>query len=427
MPEHEPLQAADAEPLPVAGRLPNFVFHGSHHWTVTQVHEAFTQLHYTKIQNFVPGKGKKNPAKATTLTLVNANSLGGTLALYDQVAATISSTAVSFLEASPPKTIAGDTLKKLFEKKLAHRVAQRLSWRKGPSAFHRTGDGDFPAADENHASLAHLPSQQERFQAAYVCTQIDDILDSHLESVANEEIAYRERAAAAQQASAPSGSANSAPESSGSVLQNEDAHALAVIVREPIQHSFGMPMRPAAKEGSVSTASVLHRGEHSGTAAKRKKKDENETTVHKVVAFGESVTTLGSAMLERFKRPSQEDEVAMTALKWGTAAKTVNEVVSVAAVNFAREWKKAPEAPPPKITRLSQMNPTQLLASIKSIGVFFGDYPALDTNIIGCGLTGATLSKMSDTDIKEFLVANCTLSAVHANIVIANLACWRDV
>jgi hypothetical protein len=135
--EHDPSQAATAAPA-VVERLSNFVFHGTPYWTVTQIHEAFTQLHYTKIPNFVPGKGKKNAAKATTLTHVNANSLGGVHAFYDHVAALISNSSPSFLEALPPKTISCDTLKKLFEKKLAYRVAQRLSWRKGPNAFHRT-------------------------------------------------------------------------------------------------------------------------------------------------------------------------------------------------------------------------------------------------------------------------------------------------
>ncbi len=430
--EHDPSQDATAAPA-VVERLPNFVFHATPYWTVTQIHEAFTQLHYTKMSNFVPGKGKKNAAKATTLTHVNANSLGGVHTFYDHVAAVISNSSPSFLEAQPPKTISGDTLRKLFEKKLAYRVTQRLSWRKGPNAFHRTGDGDFPLADENHPSLAHLPSDRERFQTAYACTQIDDILDSHLESVSKEEIAHRERAAQhISSALSGAGSANGAPESSGSgsALEHLDASALSIVVAQPNQHAFGLPMRPAAAEGSVSSAAVVIRSGHAGSASnKRAKPDPNATTVHKVVAFGDSVTSLGAAMLERFKRPPQpspEEEAAMIALKWGTAAKSVIEVVSSAAVNFAKEWKKTPEVLPPKITQLSKMNPAQLLNSIKSIGVTFTKYPALDTNIIGCGLDGEMLSKMPDTDIKEFLVQDCSVNAVHANILIAKLACWRD-
>ena len=426
MPESEPSQAAAAAVPAVVERLPHFVFHATTHWTVPQVREAFTELHYTTIQNFVPGKGKKNASKATTLTHFNARSLDGLQAFYDHVAAKISNSSVSFLEANPAKTITGDTLKKLFEKKLAHRIKQRLSWRKGPNAFHRTGDGDFPGLDENHASLAHLPNEKDRFDTAFLCAQIDDILDSHLEIVAREEVAYRERAA--QQASALNRSADGAS-GSGSAVENLDQNALAVVAVQPKQHSFGTSMRPAPVEGSVSSAAVLHRGDHVGSATagkKRPKIDDNATTVHKVVAFGESVTSIGSAMLERFRKPSQDEEVAMTALKWGTAAKTVTEVVSTAAVNFAKEWKKAPEAPPPKTTRLSQMNPSQLLQSIKSVGPIFGAYSNLDTNIIGCGLDGATLSKLSDPDIKEFLMRDCGLNAVHANILIGKLACWRD-
>jgi hypothetical protein len=398
-------------------RLPHFVYHGSQHWTVTQIHEAFTELHYTKIKDFIPGKGKKVAARATTLTHVNANSLGGIQAFFDHVAQKISSSAPSFVEAQPPKTISSDTLRKIWDKKLAYRVSQRLSWGKGPNAFFRTGDGDFPAADENHALLSHLP-EQERFNAAYVCVQIDDILDSHLESAAKEEIAHRERAL--QQASLLS--------SSGGVLENVDQSALSLIVAPPNQHSFGMPMRPSAQEGSVSSASLFQRGAQVGGAVKKRQGKENEgqTTVHKVVAFGESVTSIGSAMLERFKKPSPEEEVTMTALKWGTATKSVTEVVSAAAVNFIKEWKKSPEAPLPKTSHLSRMNPAQLLQSIKSIGTFFGCYHSLDTNIIGCGLDGAILSKMSDSDIKEFLMKDCGVNAVHANILIAKLACWRD-
>jgi hypothetical protein len=387
---------------------------------VIQIHEAFTELHYTKINNFIPGKGKKVASRATVLTLFNANSLGGIAHFFDQVAQKVSSTAPSFLEARPPKTISSDTLRKLFEKKVAFRVAQRLSWGKGPNAFFRTGDGDFPHADENHPSLAHLP-ERERFQAAYVCVQIDDILDSYLQSVGEEELRHRERC---QQGAVSSNRVAPATQDaiSGGVFENADASALAMIVRPPNQHAFGQPMLPAAPEGAVAGASTKLRGAHTGVALKKRRDEDSSSTVHKVLDFGSAVTSLGSTMLERMKRPTLEEEVA----KYSAVSQAVVQVVSSAVVDAVKEWKKPAEIAPPKSSALLRMNSLQLYENIKDIGAYFGTYCELKCNILGAGLDGPTIARMTDADIKEFLISDCQLKAVHATILIAKLASWRD-
>jgi hypothetical protein len=423
MPEHDLIAAAASAAVP-GERLPHFVFHGSQYWSPMQVLEAFTELHYAKINNFVPGKGKKVASRVTTLTLVNANSLGGIAHFFEQLAQKISNTAVSFLEAQPPKTISPDTLRKMWEKKVAFRVSQRLSWGKGPNAFFRTGDGDFPNVDENHSSLSHLP-ERERFQVAYTCAQIDDLLDSYLQSVGEEEIRHRERATASHHAAAvvSSRGAPSAPENnlSGSALENLDASALAMIVRPPNQHAFGQPLLPAAPEGAVAGASTKPRGAQTGIALK-KRRDDDSSSVQKVLDFGSSVTSLGSAMMERMKRPSLEEDVA----KYSAVSQAVVKVVSTAVVDAVKEWRKPVEIPTPKPSALLRMNPRQLFQSIKDIGAFFGDYPELERNIIGAGLDGPMIARMSDGDVKDFLVSDCKLKTVHANMLIAKVGFWRD-
>jgi hypothetical protein len=416
MPEVDLVSAA-ASAAPSSQRAPHFVFHGSQHWTVEQIREAFTELHYMKVHNFVPGKGKKVASRATTLTLLNAVSLGGVAAFYEAAAQKISTTAVSFLEAKPlPKTIAADTLKKIFEKRLAYRITQRLSWGKGPNAFHRTGDGDdFPNPDMNDPSLMHFP-ESERFPVAYCCAQIDDLLDSHLQGLAEMEIKHRQQAAAVAQS-------NQAPiEQSGGSLQAMESNSLQMIVRQPNQHAFGQPMLPSAPEGSVSAAACQNRGQHIGGATKRRSNADTTGTVHKVLDFGTSVTNLGASMMERMKRPSLEEEVE----KYEKVSKCVVTCVSTAVVDAVKEWKKPAEIQAPKSSALLRMNAQTLFLAIKDSGQFFGNYPQLSIQILSAGLDGATIARMSDEDVKQFLTSDCQLSQVHATILIAKLACWRD-
>ena len=74
-----------AQAAPPRPRLPHFTFHGSAHWTVKQILEAFTQIAYTTV-DFIPGKGHKQEAKKTTLSIGNAHAIHGILAFFEHAA-----------------------------------------------------------------------------------------------------------------------------------------------------------------------------------------------------------------------------------------------------------------------------------------------------------------------------------------------------
>jgi hypothetical protein len=409
--------------------LPHFVFHGTQHWTVTQIHEAFIQIHYMKIQDFNYGKGKKDPKNKATLTVFNAVSLGGVATFFEQAAAAISTKCVSFIEASPAKSIAADTLKKIWKEKVSYRTSQRLSWGKGPCAFNPTGDGDFPNPDPNHESLSHLAgSEKERFEVAYTCVQIDDLLDAYLQVEAEQELARREKRSRPGETAASALPLNSnRSDESLSSLEVLDSNGLQLIVRQPNQHSFGTPMLPAAPEGSVSGAASKTRNQHDGkmTAAANvtKRQKDDTSAVHKVLDFGTAVTGLGVSMMERMKRPTVEEEVS----KYSAVSQAVVQVVSTAVVDAVKEWKKPAEIQAPKSSLLLRMTPQVLLQAIKDSGEMFASYPQLASNILSAGLDGATIARMSDADVKEFLISDCQVKTIHANILIAKLACWRDL
>jgi hypothetical protein len=407
--------------------LPHFVFHGSQHWTATQIHEAFIQIHYMKIQDFNFGKGKKDPKNKATLTIFNAVSLGGVATFFEQAAETISTKCVSFVEASPSKKIAADTLKKIWKEKVSYRTSQRLSWGKGPNAFNETGDGDFPNPDPNHESLAHLAvSEKERFDVAYTCLQIDDLLDAYLQVEAEQELAHREKLRRQNtQAGGAASALNALPprDESLSALDRVDSNALQLIVHQPNQHSFGKPMLPAAPDGSVAAAASKTRNAQDGKMTAPKRQKEDASAVHKVLDFGTAVTGLGVSMMERMKRPTVEEEVS----KYSAVSQAVVQVVSTAVVDAVKEWKKPAEIQAPKPSLLLRMTPQTLLQAIKDSGEFFATYPQLTSNILSVGLDGATIARMPDADVKEFLISDCQVKTIHANILIAKLACWRDL
>jgi hypothetical protein len=196
----------------------------------------------------------------------------------------------------PKKTIAGDTLRKLWSSKVEYRVTQRLSWGKGPNAFHETGDGDFPALDGNlgqrNGSMSlSAASADAKFELCFMNAQIDDILDTHLAKLCECEDQYRKKGP---------------QEKSGSAVAEFSNHALVVFQKEPPQTCFGKPMNPSAKPGHVAAAALTRRGDQSGdiTSEKRRRGDD---CVQKSLNFGNSVVALGDKMLDHLAPPKLED------------------------------------------------------------------------------------------------------------------------
>ncbi len=99
----------------------------------------------------------------------------------------ISANCPAFRDSTPKKTISGFTLRQMREKKIEYRIKQRSSWGKGPNVFHETSDGDFPDLD----GFEHC-SKDVAFARAFICAQIDDILDTHFMHLSAQELRRRE-------------------------------------------------------------------------------------------------------------------------------------------------------------------------------------------------------------------------------------------
>jgi hypothetical protein len=278
--------------------LPLFTSHGNTSWTVQQIKQAFTEIHYSSF-DFIPGKGKKDETKKTKVTAVNAHIIGGVLHFFEKAAAKICDNCPAFRDTIPKKTITGETLRKLWNSKVEYRVSQRSSWGKGPNAFHETGDGDFPELDGElgDKKVSVSLSKDEKFDMCFLNAQIDDILDAHLAKLCEHEEQYRK-------------GQSSSHEKSGSAVAEFTNQALVLFQKDPSQTCFGKLMKPAAKPGHVAAASLIRRSEQSGemTAEKRRR---GEDCVQKSLNFGNSVVALGEKMLDHLAPPKLEDIESM--------------------------------------------------------------------------------------------------------------------
>ncbi len=270
--------------------LPTFTMHASSAWSVDQVLEAFTEIHYGKFE-FIPGKGKKDEKKKTTVTAINAHMIGGVLHFFEKAASKISTTCPAFCDAIPRKTISGETLRKMWSGKVEYRIAQRLSWGKGPNAFHETGDGDFPDLDGDVEKIMGKGSatftKDKRFDLCFKNAQIDDLIDVHLRNLSEAEEAHRKRAST---------------DSSGSLVANLHDGALVLFRKDAGATCFGKSMNPPAKEGDVSGASMLRsrvntQGFKKGNFDESCKRSKVDDGVEKSLSFGNSVVNLGDRML----------------------------------------------------------------------------------------------------------------------------------
>jgi hypothetical protein len=367
--------------------------------TLQQVHEAMTEIHYAKIE-YVPGKGKKNMSNKVIVTAVNCNLLCGVLHFWDETAKLVGANCPSFCDHG--KTVTGPTLRLMFEKKVQYRIDQRTSWGKGHNVFHETGDGDFPDMG---------PDQQapKDFQDKYTCAQIDDIIDSHLMQLAEQEAMQRNRSEGGNGGAA-------------SALAQVSEQQLVLFQAPLAAHAFGKALDPAAQEGSVSKASTTRRSANPGGAVVKRGRDTDG--IEKSLSFANSVVSLGDKMLLAMKKPDPLTAEELDARTRSTV-KIVSDAVSCAVVEGIREWKKPCEPTPAKPTFLSAMGTAQLLQSIRSIGPAFSNHQGLASHIADIGLTGNILSKLADTEIKE-LLAEAGLSTVLSNVLLGQFKSWSE-
>jgi hypothetical protein len=364
--------------------------------TLQQVYEAMTEIHYAKVE-YVPGKGKKDMTKKVIVTAVNCSLLCGVLHFWEESAKLVGANCPSFCDHG--KTVTGPTLRLMFEKKVQYRIDQRTSWGKGHNAFHETGDGDFPDMG---------PDQQapKDFQDKYMCAQIDDILDSHLMQLAEQEAMQRSRSEGGN----------------GGALAQVNEQQLVLFQAPPAAHAFGKALDPAATEESVSKASTTRRSGNPGGAVVKRGRDADG--IEKSLSFASSVVSLGDKMLLAMQKPDPPTAEELQARTRSTV-KIVTDAVSCAVVEGIREWKKPCGPTPAKPTFLSAMNTAQLLQSIKSVGPAFNKHQGLAGHIADIGLTGNILSKMADDEIKE-LFAEAGLSTVLSNVLLGQFKSWNE-
>jgi hypothetical protein len=389
--------APDAPSLtsPKPAKLPFFTNHTSPAWTLNQIQQAFTEIVYCSF-DYVPGKGKKDDAKKTKITILNAHIINGTLFFFEKAAELISSNSPAFVDVN--KTISGPTLRAMWEKKVEYRIKQRISWGKGPNAFVETGSGDFP----NLQGFSNLGADAA-FEKSWICAQIDDALDTHLKNLSAQEQRQREgngdRTAAAS-----------------SALSGHESQALVIFQQAPAQHAFGKPMMPAANEGEVANASLKRRGDQSGTAT-TKRLSSKDGYVEKSLQFGSSVTSLGEKMVAAIQPASLE----VLAARSQATASAYAGVFKEAVVEGIKEWRSAPA----KSSQLLAMTTSDVITKIKGIGIMFSANTTFEGQMLACGMNGATMSCMSDADLKDFFEKQCSFQAFQASILVASIKSWQ--
>jgi hypothetical protein len=375
-------------------KMPQFTNHASSHWSVTQILEAFTQIAYLKL-DFIPGKGVKDPSKKTLLTIANAHVIGGVLTFFEQAASIISSKCPSFRDAK--KSIGKDALRSQWETKLTYRIQQRLSWGKGPNLFHRTGDGDFPDLNDANVGFGNASADQ-KFELAFQCAQVDDILDSHLQLLSEQESQHR---------------------NPGSALSEVGSEALVVFSKNPAAHAFGKPLHPAAVPGIVASASTQRRGENPSSSTKRAR---GESAIDNSLNFGSSVVDLGNKMLMAMAKPTVEESARRTAAN----AEAMLTVVEKGVSRCIKEFKK-PTVNSSLNSRLSRMKCSDLIAAIKSISTAWERDAALHAAIVDIGLSGKNIANMEDSQLRDFFTQDGGVTATKANILIAEIKSWSQM
>lgn len=380
-------------------KLPFFTNHATPAWTLEQVHQALTQVSYASF-DYVPGKGKKDVTKKTKINIQNAHIINGVMFFFDEAAKLINKTCPAFCDVKTAgdkgETISGPTLSKMWKTKIEYRIEQRKSWGKGPCAFHETGDGDFPQLEG---------SSDEKFAKSFICASIDDLLDVHLKNLAEQET--RNRSAGGNDSLSPE-----------NALSHVNDSALVVFQHQPTQHTFGKKMDPPARDGQVAASSLKRLGDQRGSAiTKRGPGNAKGDSVEKTLQVASSVSKLSDKLLEALN-PS-EDVIAMKAR---ATAGVYTEAMKGALVEGIKIWKEPVVA---KSNPLLSMSCNDVIQKIKQIGTLYSTNTTFEAQLIACGINGATLSCMSDEDLKKFFELQCNFPTYQASILVASIKSWQ--
>ena len=359
------------------------------------MHQAFGQILYASF-DYVPGKGKKDESKKTKINILNAHVINGVMFFFDKAAELISTKCPAFCDTKPKSTtISGHTLRFQWKQKLEYRVKQRLSWGKGPNAFHETGDGDFP--------LDGLEGDRDgAFERAFKCAQVDDILDTHLMNLSEQEQRRR--------------NGDGAGAAVDHALSGANSQALVLFQNAPAQTAFGKPMNPPAKDGAVAGSSLKRLSQQTGTAVTKRSNSKDEN-LEKSLQFGNSVMSLGDKMVAAIQPPTLE----ALAERSKASAVAYAGVFKEALVEGIREWKSTPAVP----QQLLSMTTSDVVTKIKEIGTMFSSNTIFEAQLLACGMRGATLSCMSDSDLKEFFEKQCAFQPYQAAILVASIKSWQ--
>lgn len=387
--------AGGNSPVTPAKKLPMFTDHSSPQWTLDQVHEAFGQILYASF-DYVPGKGKKDGSKKTKINILNAHVINGVIFFFDKAAELINMKCPAFRDSKPKATtISWFTLRAMWKQKLEYRIKQRLSWGKGPNAFHETGDGDFP--------LNGFEAERDsNFDRAFVNAQIDDILDTHLMNLSEQEQSRR--------------TGDGAEAAVDHALTGVNSQALVLFGSAPAQTGFGKPMNPPARDGAVAGSSLKRLSQQTGTAV-TKRINSKDTNLEKSLQFGDSVMSLGEKMVAAIQPPTLE------ALGERSKASAVAYagVFKEAVAEGIREWKN----PPARSQQFLSMTTSDVIQKIKQIGTLFSNNSTFEAQLIACGINGATLSCMGDVDLKDFFEKQCAFQPYQAAILVASIKSWQ--
>jgi hypothetical protein len=127
--------------------------------------------------------------------------------------------------------------------------------------------------------------------------------------------------------------------------------------------------------------------------------------------------TLGDKMAAAIQPPTLE----ALAERSKASAVAYAGVFKEALVEGIREWRSAPA----KSTKLLSMTASDVVTKIKEIGTMFSANTTFEAQLLSSGMNGATLSCMSDIDLKDFFEKQCSFQSYQAAILVASIKSWQ--
>ena len=83
------------------------------------------------------------------------------------------------------------------------------------------------------------------------------------------------------------------------------------------------------------------------------------------------------------------------------------------------------KVPQPKSTKLLSMTASDVVTKIKEIGTMFSTNTTFEAQLLSSGMNGATLSCMSDIDLKDFFEKQCSFQSYQAAVLVASIKSWQ--